>query len=184
MVPKDLIELGVVRGAYGLKGWVRVAPFADDGTVLESVHRWWLLGRSEPQQLVTQGVKRHADSIVAKWEACDSKEVADALKGAKIAVSRSEFPVAGEGEHYLSDVVGRRVVNRQGVELGTVSGLRSGKAQPHGGAATQWLEVKGKVEQRDPGTIGRSPPLLIPLVEQYVDVIEADTVKVDWEADW
>lgn len=184
MVPKDLIELGVVRGAYGLKGWVRVAPFADDGTVLETVHHWWLMRGSEPQRLVTQGVKRHADAMVAKWDGCDSKEVADALKGTKIAVSRSEFPQAGEGEHYLSDVIGRRVVNRQGVELGTVSGLRSGKAQPHGTAATQWLEVKGKVEQRDLGKIGRTAPLLIPLVEQYVDVIEPDAVKVDWEANW
>ena len=184
MVPKDLIELGVVRGAYGLKGWVRVAPFADDGTVLESVHQWWLLRGSEPQPLVMQSVKRHADSIVAKWEGCDSKEVADAFKGAKVSVPRSEFPQAGEGEHYLADVIGRRVVNRQGVELGTVSGLRSGKTQPHGAAATQWLEVKGRVEPREDGAIGRKPPLLIPLVEQYVDGIEVDTVKVDWEANW
>ena len=184
MAPKDLIELGVVRGAYGLKGWVRVAPFADDGAVLETVHQWWLLRGSEPQPLVTQSVKRHADSIVAKWEACDSKEMADAFKGAKIAVSRSQFPQAGEGEHYLTDVIGRRVVNRQGVELGTVSGLRSGKTQPPGGVATQWLEVKGRAEPRDNGPLGRNAPLLIPLVEQYVDGIEADTVKVDWEADW
>ena len=83
-------------------------------------------------------------------------------------------------------MVGRRVVNRQGVELGTVSGLRSGKAQPHGTAATQWLEVKGKVEQRDLGKIGRTAPLLIPLVDQYVDVIEPEgrVIRVDWEANW
>ncbi|MBC8119652.1 MAG: hypothetical protein H7X75_08775 [Burkholderiaceae bacterium] len=84
----------------------------------------------------------------------------------------------------MTDVIGRRVINRQGMELGTVAGLRSGQNQPHGGGATHWLEVKSSAAPRNDGVISRSPPLLIPLVEQYVDAIEADTVRVDWEAHW
>ena len=125
MAPEDLIELGAVRGAYGLKGWVRVTPFAVDGSVLESVRRWWLLGDAEPRRLTLQEVKRHAESILAKWEGCESKEAADALKGGVVAVARSDFLALGEGEHYLSDVVGYRVVNREGRELGSVAGVRS-----------------------------------------------------------
>jgi 16S rRNA processing protein RimM len=170
VAPEDLIELGAVRGAYGLKGWVRVTPFAVDGSVLESAHRWWLLGDAEPRRLALQEVKRHAESILAKWEGCESKEAADALKGGIIAVARSDFPALGEGEHYLSDVVGYRVVNREGRELGSVAGVRSG-------TGTQWLEVEGD---------GSRPSMLIPLVDQYVDAIEANAkmIKVDWQSDW
>ncbi|MEP6608873.1 MAG: ribosome maturation factor RimM [Burkholderiaceae bacterium] len=185
MIPGDLIELGLVAGAYGLRGWVRVSPFAADGSVLQSVRSWWLIGGSEPRQLAVQDVKRHAQSIIAKWKECDSKEDADALKGAKVAVARSQFPPARDGEHYLNDVIGHRVINRQGVELGTVSGLRSGNSRDRDGVATQWLEVKGSVghgsNKKRPD---RRAPLLIPLVEQYVDAIEADSIRVDWEANW
>lgn len=170
MIPDDLIALGAVRGAYGLKGWVRIAPFAADGRVLEAVRQWWLLVGSEPKGLAVQEVKRHAEVLVAKWEGCESKEAADALKGGTIAIARSDFPAVSEGEHYLTDVVGYRVVNREGSELGTVSGIRSG-------AATQWLEI----ERSDEGE-----SLLIPLIDQYVEAIEPDArmIKVDWESDW
>lgn len=173
LAPGDLVELGAVRGAYGLKGWVRITPFAADGAVLESVRCWWLLSSSQPRELAVQEVMRRAQSIFAKWAGCDSKEAADALKGGTIAVARSDFPVPGHGEHYLNDVVGYCVVNRDGVVLGTVSGVRTG-------AASQWLEV-GAVDE-DAG--GKS--LLIPWVDQYVDAIEteAQTIRVDWQSNW
>jgi 16S rRNA processing protein RimM len=172
--PQDLIELGAVRGAYGLRGWVRIAPFAADGSVLEAVRRWWLLG-GEPRPLTLQAVKRHAESILAKWEGCETKEAADKLKGGVVAVARSDFPVLNENEYYLGDVVGYSVLNREGVELGTVTGVRSG-------TAAQWLEVKQDGLAND----SQSSSLLIPLVDQYVEAIEpsARTVKVDWQSDW
>lgn len=177
MAPGDLIELGAVRGAYGLKGWVRISPFAADGVVLENVHRWWLLRDAEPLELTLQEVKRHAASILAKWAGCESKEAADALKGATIAVARSDFPALDVDEHYLSDMVGYRVINRQGLELGTICGVRSGDVENRSGAVAQWLEVSVG-DQRD--------TLLIPLVDRYVEAIESKDrlIRVDWESDW
>jgi 16S rRNA processing protein RimM len=174
VAPKDLIELGAVRGAYGLQGWVRIAPFAAEGSVLETVRQWWLLGE-QPRPLTLQAVKRRAESILAKWEGCETKEAADALKGGVVAVARSDFPVLDDGEYYLGDVVGYRVLNREGAELGMVTGVRSGTAM-------QWLEV----EHDGPEEGDRGLSLLIPLVDQYVDAIEpgTKTVKVDWQSDW
>ena len=177
MAPRDLIELGAVRGAYGLKGWVRIAPFAADGVVLENVRCWWLLSGAKPLQLTVQEVKRHTESILAKWVGCESKEAADALKGAKVAVARSDFPALDEDEHYLSDMVGYRVINRQGLELGTICGVRSGDAENRSSATAQWLEVS-LGDQRD--------TLLIPLVDRYVEGIEPEArlIRVDWESNW
>jgi 16S rRNA processing protein RimM len=74
------VELGVVVGAYGLRGWVRIAKFAADGSVLESVPHWWLTGRGPPQRVVVEGTRRSGEALVAKWQGCDVKEAADALK--------------------------------------------------------------------------------------------------------
>lgn len=166
-VPADLVALGVVRGAYGVKGWVRIQPLGTDATLL-ATRAWWLQRDGRTQALSLTDVKRHSGAVLAKWGGCDTPELADTLKGATIAVARSQFPPLPEGEVYWVDLIGARVINRSGIELGTVSGLSSNGAQ-------DLLEVKGTE-----GT------LLVPMVPSYVESVDvaAREVRVDWEADW
>ena len=172
VAPADLIELGAVRGAYGIRGWARIAPHSTDGGVLEAVREWWILRDSDRQCVTVEGCRRHGAAILAKWPGCESKESADALRGARVAVARQAFPPLPEGEHYLGDLLGSRVVNRAGEMLGEVSGLRANEAA---GVRRQWLEVADGGETH-----------LIPLVEQYVDEVDAAgrLVRVDWQRDW
>lgn len=167
--PGDLVELGVVRGSYGLKGWVRVAPHDAEAAVLRAARRWWLIKSDGVLALEVTGVRRHGGGLVAKWVGCESPEVAEATRGARVAVGRADFPAPPAGEFYWVDLVGARVVNRAGAELGTVKGLRNNGAQ-------DLLEVAGP----DGGEI------LVPVVDAYVDSIdtEAGLIRVDWEADW
>jgi 16S rRNA processing protein RimM len=172
--PPDLVALGAVRGAYGVKGWVRIAPYAADGAVLLQQRAWWLQRATSAEPLELSAVRRHGDQVVAKWHGCETPEDADALKSAEVAVARSAFPPLDENEYYLADLVGARVFNRTGEELGRVQGLRSNGAQ-------QWLEVKPEQE------VGRGgAAMLIPLVESYIDAIDVagHEVRVDWQGDW
>lgn len=171
--PADLVELGALRGAYGLKGWVRFVPHAAASEVLPAARRWWLDGSTGASDVMPEGVRRHGDALLVKWAGCDSKEQADAWKGATLAVSRSEFPPLRDGEYYWTDLLGCQVVNRDGAQLGVVSGLRESPGR-------QWLEVSG-----GPGGPG-GEPMLIPLVEQYVEAVDplARWVRVDWQEDW
>jgi 16S rRNA processing protein RimM len=170
--PADLVELGSVRGAYGVRGWVRVAPHAVDGHVLGEVEHWWLTTAGRTTRVTASERRRHRTEWLAKWAGCETKEDADALKGAGVAVERSRFPALGPGEHYLADLVGSRVVNRSGDALGNVTGLR---ANDVAGVSRQWLEVQDGDALR-----------LIPLVEAYVDSVDAAgrVVRVDWQRDW
>jgi len=166
--PADLVALGVVRGAFGVQGWVRIQPLGTDAT-LHATRAWWLQQPERAEQaLDLTGVKRHSGALLAKWQGCDSPETADTFKGATIAVSRSQFPPLPEGEFYWVDVIGARVVNRQGVELGTVSGLTSNGAQ-------DLLQVQGG-----------DGVLLMPMVPSYIESVDvaAREVRVDWDVDW
>jgi 16S rRNA processing protein RimM len=167
--PVDLVELGVVRGHYGVKGWVRVAPHDAEAAVLRTARRWWLMQGDAVRALEVTGVRRHGGGIVAKWVGCNNPEEAEAVRGARVAVGRADFPAPASGEFYWIDLVGARVVNRAGTELGTVSGLRNNGAQ-------DLLEVAG----------ADGAGILVPLVEGYVDSIDAKVglIRVDWEADW
>jgi len=164
------VELGAVRGAYGVTGWVRIALLGSDGTVLLNTPDWWLNKAGASQRVSPNERRRHGAALLAKWPGCESKEAAESLKGAILAVPRSAFPPAQEGEFYWADLPGCRVVNRDGEELGQVTGLR----ENIGG---QWLEVSEG---------GSKAGMLIPLVEQFVDAVDlpARLIRVDWHRDW
>jgi 16S rRNA processing protein RimM len=165
--PVDLVELGVLRGAYGVKGWLRVQPYSAQALVLRSCRKWWLLGEWTRAVQVTS-VRRQGAILVAKLQGCETPEQAERWRGLRIGVSRSEFPPAGEGEVYWVDLIGARVINRRGVELGTVDDVL-------GSGAQELLQVRHGERV-----------LLVPMVDRHVDEVDLGEriVRVDWEVDW
>ncbi len=167
-LPPDLIELGAVRGAYGVNGWVRVAPYSSDADVLRSKRNWWLQRNGAAEQVEVTGLRQHAGQLLAKWAGCETPEAAEALRGATVGVPRSEFPPPPQGTYYWADLVGASVVNRAGDVLGRVRGLSNNGAQ-------DLLEV-------EEGELIR----LVPMIETYIDRIDVEgkTITVDWQRDW
>ncbi len=157
-----------MRGAYGVKGWVRIQPFDSEAAVLAGASRWWLMRPGRLELLQVTGSRRHSGALLAKWQGWDSPEAVDAVKGATVAVPRSEFPPLPEGEFYWTDLIGARVLNRQGEVLGTVAALASNGVQ-------DLLQVEGE-----------GATLLVPMVPVYVDAVDvgARVIRVDWQADW
>ena len=131
--PDDAIEVGRVLGAWGIKGGIRVQPFSKDPEALLSAKRWFIrppegLGAklgvlSFPTSLRVTHSKVHGDSVVATAQQLPDRNAAEAMQGARIFISRSNFPSAGDGEFYWIDLIGLAVVNRQGEALGTVIDL-------------------------------------------------------------
>ena len=65
--PADAVEVGAVVDAYGLKGWVKVAPHAQGGGALLSAKRWWLVKGRERQSSAQLAAKLHGgDSVVGQ----------------------------------------------------------------------------------------------------------------------
>jgi len=189
-VPADLVEVGFLRGAYGLQGWVHVQPHSGDAQVLRASRQWWLRrpvaaadgaasGVPVATPLDITGVRAQGAALVAKWHGCDDPESAQAFKGCGIAVARASFPRLPQGQYYWVDLVGAQVVNRGGVQLGVVASLRSNGAH-------DLLEVAG-VPAGQGGVPAMVPAmLLIPMVPSYVDGVDlaARVISVDWEPDW
>lgn len=150
-----------------MKGWLRVQPYSAQAEALRGSRHWWLLGTTAARVEVS-AVRRHGAGLVAKWVGCDAPEQADRMRGMRVGVARSEFPPAGAGEVYWVDLIGALVINRSGVELGTVNEVLSSGMQ-------ELLEVQQGERV-----------LLVPLVERHVDEIDLPrrVVRVDWEADW
>ena len=185
--PEDAVEVGRIVDAWGVKGWIKVQPFAADPQALFSSRRWFLKP-PEPQGprrpaapspvppllKITQ-VKHHGDAVVAQAQDVADRSGAEALKGARIFVSRASFPSADPDEYYWVDLIGLSVVNLQGERLGTVIGLLD--TGPHS-------VLRIAPEGAEPGD--EASERLVPFVAAYVtDVSLADKrITVDWGLDY
>jgi 16S rRNA processing protein RimM len=184
--PGDAVEVGRVVGAWGIKGLIRVQPFSSDPKALFSSRRWFLRPPEGPRPAgaaplpallrITQS-KEHGDSVLAAAQEVPDRSAAEALKGARIFVSRASFPSAAEGEYYWVDLIGLAVVNRQGERLGTVTELLDTGAH-------SVLRVRRPDAQ--PGAPLADAERLIPFVGAYVDDVDLATrmITVDWGLDY
>ena len=155
--------MGRVAAAYGVRGWIKVAPGGGVAQTLAGVREWWI---GDELHLVA-AAKLHSASVVAKLDGIETREQAMRLKGARIALERAALADPGEGHYYLADLVGLEVHNEQGERLGTVKQWFSSGSQ-------DMMEVAG------------SRTRLIPWVSAVVKEVDLGSgrVVVDWGADW
>lgn len=126
--PADLVEVGRVIDAYGVRGWIKIAPFNDpQDSVLRSTRRWWL---PDGRRLDVDRVRVHGATIVAHPVGSVERDAAERLKGLTLRVSRADFPSSGQDEVYWIDLVGCRVCSPGGAALGIVQAVHDYGAHP------------------------------------------------------
>ena len=178
-LPADAIEVGRITDAWGIKGWFKVLPYSVDPQALFSSKHWFLMPAKKGAKtfpgvarLTISEAKVHSDTVVASAHEVDDRNAAEALRGARVFVSRSSFPTAEKDEYYWVDLIGLCVVNREGVALGTVKELLSTGAQT---VLVMDYQQDGKMIER-----------MIPFVSVYVDDVDmpARRINVNWQPDY
>ena len=178
-LPADAIEVGRIADAWGIKGWFKVLSHSADPQALFASKRWFILPSEKGAKtfsgvlkLAIREAKTHSDTVVATAQDVDDRTAAEALKGARIFVSRASFPTAEKDEYYWVDLIGLAVVNREGVVLGEIKELLSTGAQTV--LVMDFLQ-DGKTQER-----------LIPFVAAYVDGVDLSkrVITVDWQLDY
>ena len=183
--PEDAIEVGRVLDAWGIKGWLKILSHSADAQALFASRRWFLKPSEKalpgkphvvPPVLKILAVRDHADGIVAQVEGVADRNGAEALKGARIFVSRSVFPETDDGEFYWVDLIGMSVVNKDGTTLGEVINLID--TGPH---CVLRILPAGKTAPVKP-----DEEILIPFVNAYVGDVDkaARVIPVDWDLDY
>jgi len=163
------IELGRIKAPFGIKGWLHVESHTDPPERLLG-YREWSLKLASGERLsrrVVEG-RRHAEGLVAHLEGVDERDGAAKLTGAMIEIERAQLPRLAEREYYRTDLVGLRVRNLEGAELGTVSHFVDAPA-----GAVMVTRAAGGEEHWVPA----APPHL-----QRVD-LAAGEILVDWPAE-
>src|SRR5690606_35135137 len=117
-IPEDLVEVGRVAAAYGVRGLIKVQPHSADARALLEATTWWLRAPLPPGSTgalplpsprIVVSARDHSDTVVAQPEDLSAPDVAERLKGHTIWAPRSEFPAAEEDEYYWVDLIGCEV---------------------------------------------------------------------------
>jgi 16S rRNA processing protein RimM len=117
-----LVPLGVVIGAQGLRGELRVKPYNPSSSLLLSLDRAQLRreGEPRPRERALLNARWHGQLVVLSIPGCTDRDSAEALRGTELCVDRSQLPPLEEGEHYLIDLVGLEARLPDGTVIGTV----------------------------------------------------------------
>ena len=123
-------------------------------------------------KLAIAEAKEHSGSVVASSRDIPDRTAAEALRGARIFIARSSFPSTATDEFYWVDLMGLQVINREGVELGTVTDLMA--TGPNTVLVLQW-QAQEQTHER-----------MIPFVNAYIDSVglKARRILVDWQPDY
>ncbi len=129
---------------------------------------------SAPRFLQVKSAREQSDIVVATCEGLDDRNAAEALKGARVFVSRSAFPTPDDGEFYWIDLIGLDVSNPQGEALGRVVDLIDT-------GPNSVLRLEG-----EPDADGKPVERLIPFVSAYILSVSLANKRIvaDWGLDY
>ncbi|GAB1578544.1 ribosome maturation factor RimM [Bordetella petrii] len=191
-VPTDLVELGRIAAAYGVKGWVKVHPHSAQSEALRQVSSWWLtrpapeLARgvvaSVPQPYTVLQARSQGSAIVAQLAGVTDRDQAEALRGCMVQVPRSEFPAADEDEYYWVDLIGCAFyTNADGEQarVGVVDGVLDNGAHAVLRVVLQRAPVAGGDPEPRRDAKGRPLEMLVPFVRAHILAVDLAARRID-----
>jgi len=158
------VELAEVTKPHGIRGEVRVKLYNSDSDLLAELDEVRVRDTAGKERMMTMTSVRGADEghLLVKFEGVDSRDDAERLRSLILLVSRDEFPPLDEGEFYVCDIVGARLLGPQG-EIGKVHTLVS---YPTADALVVTLEG---------GKVGAAE---LPLIDEFIERVDAERGEV------
>lgn len=139
----DLIQVGRVAGAFGVRGEVRITSFTAEPLALLDYKT--LVREDGSTGLTLLSGRLAKGGIVARAKEIETREQAEALRGLKLFIPRSVLPDPEEDEFYVTDLIGLSVQTAEGEALGVVKSVQDFGAgdlleiAPAEGGATWYL---------------------------------------------
>ena len=174
----DLVVLGQIGAAYGIKGWVKINSHTEPKAGIFDYDDWYIKSGRDWQPVKVVASRQHGKGLIAQLEGCNDRNAAELLKNAEIAIESSQLPELESGEYYWSQLEGLSVISSdaQGNEvlLGKISHLLAT-------GSNDVLVVRGcegSLDKRE-----RLLPLVMEHVVKQID-LGAKVVKVDWDPEF
>lgn len=113
---KKYLEAGLIVNTHGVKGEVKIQPWADSAEFLKSFKRLYIDER--PFELVSARV--HKDFLIAQFKEVTDINTAMVLKNKIVSIDRDDAKLP-KGSFFIQDIIGASVRDESGNELGRLT---------------------------------------------------------------
>jgi 16S rRNA processing protein RimM len=110
--------LGVITGAHGVGGEVKVRPFTAEAEALDAYGEVENAAGDRRFALTVERVS--AKGVIVRIAGVRDRDAALALRGTELWLERDRLPEPADDEWYVDDLAGLRVVDTDGAPLGRV----------------------------------------------------------------
>jgi len=152
------ICVGMIAGAHGVKGLVRLRSFT---LVPEAVTQYGPLTDEDRKSFAVKIKSAAKDYFIAEIKGITSKEEADAIRGQKLYVLRTAMPKTTGREFYEADLIGLTAADAAGKNYGVVRAVHN-----HGGGP--FLEIGSSAKNS----------FMLPFNDSCVPEVDIDTGRV------
>ena len=109
-VPEDRIQIGQLRSAYGLNGWLWVYSNTEPMSNIFDYLPWYIETKAGWQIVDVKRWKPHGKGLVVSLKGVSDRTGAENLVAANIWIAKSQLPKADVDEYYWSDLKGLKVL--------------------------------------------------------------------------
>ncbi len=163
---ENYLRVGVLTSTHGIRGEMNVFPTTDDIKRFDTLSRVFVdtaSGKAAIKrdrglvEMKVTGVKYFKNMVILKFEGYDKIEDIEQYKGLDLLVAREDAIPLADGEHFICDIIGLKVVTDEGENLGVAYDmLETG--------ANNVLVVKTEDEKE----------ILVPYVPQFIKNVDID----------
>lgn len=119
---EQYLQVGIISSTHGVHGEVKVFPTTDDVNRFKKLKEALLrLSSGEQLPLKIVSVKFFKQFAILKFEGYDSINDIEKYRGLSLYVSRENAVRLAKDEYYIADLIGMRVVDEEGQELGELT---------------------------------------------------------------
>lgn len=164
MAPADLVCVGAIAGAFGVRGEARIKSFCAEPADIASYSP---LSTEDGRTFTLRITREIKEAFAARLSGVETREQAEALRGTRLYAPRDRLPPLKDEEFYHADLIGLEVVDTGGAVLGRVRAV-------HDFGAGDVIEVIGERELMLPFTRAAVPTVDLAAGRLVADPGEAE----------
>lgn len=166
---EQFLRIGVITTSHGLKGEVKVYPTTDSPERFKEVRRVQIRTPKDTIETEITGVRFFKNLAIVKFEAFDTIEQVQNLHNAEVYIYREDGQKLEEGEYYIADLIGCRVVTEDGKYLGSVKDVLQTGANDVYVVDTEGCEEAEAAKNRE---------LLLPVIPECIRNVDIENGEI------